>query len=90
MRYPRTKDDYWFNKVTNNEVEKVYRRCPYCNMKVGIPTYRATKFCYMCNSKIYVDEELNELARRKYNFIKEIKKRGVNVNDKRTNTRKKI
>ena len=92
MRRPRTKDDYWYNKITNAEPKKIYRYCPNCGSKVGIPEIYPTKFCFMCGEIIYVDEKKNELARKKYAFIRKLEKKGVKLNDKnkRNIRRKKV
>lgn len=92
MRKPRTKDDYWYNKITEAEPKKIYRYCPRCNKKVGIPEIYPTKYCFMCGEVIYVDERKNEEMRKKYAFIRKLEKRGVKLNDKnkRNIRRKKI
>lgn len=90
MRKPKTKDDYWYNKISEAEPTKVYRYCPRCNKKVGIPDIYKTKFCFMCGEVIYVDETKNEEARKKYAFMRKLEKKGLKVNDKKTTRRKKI
>ena len=90
MKYPRTKDDYWFNKVTNAEPKRIYRKCPRCGMKVGIPETRQYKFCYMCNATIHVDEWKNERDRKRYKFFKMLEKKGVRIHDKKHIRGKKI
>lgn len=92
MRKPRTKDDYWYNKITEAEPKKIYRYCPRCNKKVGIPEIYKTKYCFMCGETIYVDEAKNEEVRRKLFFIKNLEKKGIklNVKNKRNTRRKKI
>jgi len=92
MRKPRTKDDYWYTKITNAEPKKIYRYCPRCNAKVGIPEIYKTKFCFMCGEIIYANEEENEKARKKIMFTRNLEKRGVklNVKNKRNIRRKKI
>ena len=90
MRKPRTKDDYWYNKITNAEPKKIYRYCPRCGSKTGIPDIYKTKFCFMCGEVIYVDETKNEEMRKKYAFIRKLEKKGIKLNDKKTVRRKKI
>ena len=82
MRKPRTKDDYWYNKITEAEPKKIYRYCPKCGSKVGIPEIYATKYCFMCNAVIYVDERKNEEMRKKYAFMRKLKQKGLKLNDK--------
>lgn len=89
MRKPKTKDDYWYNKIMDAEPNKIYRCCPKCGSKVGIPEYYPTKFCYMCGETIYVDEDKNEEIRKKYAFMRKLKK-GLELNAKKTTRRKKI
>lgn len=88
VRKPRTKDDYWYTKVANAQPKKAYRECPCCGKKVGIPIIYPTQFCYMCKSTIYVDEERNEQERRKYKFLNELKKKGIDIGDKNTKKKK--
>lgn len=92
MRKPKTKDDYWYQKITKAEPKKIYRYCPKCNSKVGIPEIYKTKYCFMCGEVIYVDEKKNEEMRRKYYFIRKLEKKGIKINDKnkRNSKRKKI
>ena len=92
MRKPRTKDDYWYTKVTNAEPKKVYRYCPRCGSKTGIPEIYQTKFCFMCGEVIYADEEQNEKAKQRIMFLKKLEKKGLklNVKNKRNTRRKKI
>lgn len=82
MKKPRTKDDYWYNRIANSEPEKIYRDCPNCGMRVGIPVIYNTKFCYMCGATIYSSWNRNENARKKYRFFKELEKKGIKVNDR--------
>lgn len=90
MRKPRTKDDYWYNKLLDAEPNKIYRLCPKCHSKVGIPEIYTQQYCFMCNETIYVDEEKNEAARKKYDFIRKLEKKGLKLNDKtKQNTRRK-
>ena len=90
MRKPRTKDDYWFNKLSDAEPNKVYRYCPKCNSKVGIPETYVSRYCFMCGETIYVDEEKNEQMRNKYKFIRKMKQKGLELNDKKSTRRKKM
>lgn len=90
MRKPRTKDDYWYTRVTNAEPKKIYRHCPRCGSKVGIPEIYQTKFCFMCGEVIYADEELNEKAKQRIIFLKKLEKKGLKLNAKKPNRRKKI
>ena len=92
MRKPRTKDDYWYNRIMAAEPPKVYRCCPRCNSKVGIPETQTQKICFMCKDIIYVDERKNEEMRKKYAFMRKLKQKGLKLNDKnkRNSKRKKI
>ena len=90
MRKPKTKDDYWYNKISEAEPTKIYRYCPKCNAKVGIPEIYKTKYCFMCGETIYVDEELNEKSRKKIAFMRKLKQKGVKINVKKITRRKKI
>ena len=90
MKRPITKDDYWYNKIANAEPNKIYRCCPRCGMKVGIPDYYLRKYCYMCGETIYVDEEKNEEIRKKYAFMRKLAQKGVKLNVKKTARRKKM
>lgn len=90
MRKPRTKDDYWYQKIMDAEPKKVYRECPKCGCRVGIPIIYNTKFCYMCGSTIYASWNKNEAAKRKYKFIKELEKKGIKANDKKIIRKKRI
>ena len=83
MRKPRTKDDYWYQKIVNTEPPKVYRDCPKCGRRVGIPIMYNTKTCFMCGSTIYASKRKNDAAKRKYKFIKELEKKGIKANDKK-------
>lgn len=90
MRYMklRKKDDAWYKKITQAEPKKIYRECPNCGKRVGIPIIYKDQWCFMCGEKIYVDKELNEQAKKKYEFMRKMK--GINKNDKKTNRRKKM
>ena len=90
MRKPRSKDDYWYTKLTNAEPKKVYRECPNCGKRVAIPTIYPTQFCYMCKTTIYVDEELNEKEKGKYKFLNELRKKGITNDTKKKKYKKKI
>ena len=90
MRKPRTKDDYWYTKITNAEPKKIYRYCPRCGSKVGIPEIYQTKYCFMCGEVIYTNEELNEKSRQRIAFIRKLEKKGLKLNAKGTNRRKKV
>ena len=91
MKKPRTKDDYWYTQMTNAQPKRVYRRCPKCGMKAPLLTIYPTQFCYMCKTTIYLDEEKNEAERRKYKFINELKKKGIDTNDtKKKKSKKKV
>jgi hypothetical protein len=79
MRKPRTTDDWWYQKIKDAEPKKIYRNCPRCGMKTGIPEIYPTRFCYICKATVYIDEELNEKARKKYKFLKEMERNGINV-----------
>lgn len=90
MKKPRTRDDYWYNKITNAEPNKIYRCCPRCGMKVGIPETYKQKCCFMCGEVIYVDETKNEEVKKKYAFIRKLKQKGIEFNDKdKRNIRRK-
>jgi hypothetical protein len=84
----RKKDDAWYKKITSAEPKKVYRNCPNCGKRVGIPVIYPTQWCYMCGETIYADEVENEKARKKYEFMRKMK--GINENDKKTIRRKKV
>ena len=88
MRNPRTKDDYWYQRVKDAEPKRIYRTCPKCGMKTGIPEIYPSRFCYMCNTTVYVDEELNERERKKYQFLKELKKKGITNDNKKKKDKK--
>lgn len=90
MRKPMTKDDYWYQRISDSQPKKIYRQCPCCGMTVGIPEMYDTRFCYMCKSTIYVDETRNEQERRKYKFLKELEKKGIKTNDKKNTKKKKL
>lgn len=90
MRKPRTKDDYWYQKIVNTEPPKVYRDCPKCGRRVGIPIMYNTKTCFMCGSTIYASKRKNDAAKRKYKFIKELEKKGIKANDKKIIREKRI
>jgi len=85
MRKPRTRDDYWYTKLSNSEPQKVYRECPKCGMRTGIPIIYDTQFCYMCKTTIYVDEKRNEEEKKKFEFLRELKKKGIYKDEKRNN-----
>lgn len=83
MRKPRTKDDYWYNKITNAQPKKTYRECPKCGMRTGISEPYTYETCFMCGSMIYLDEELNEKEKQKYKFMNELKRKGIKTNAKK-------
>lgn len=87
---PRTKDDYWYKRITDAEPPKIYRYCPKCGAKTGIPITNKMKSCFMCGETIYVDEELNQKSRMKIMFEKKLKEKGLKLNVKKTTRRKKI
>ena len=82
------KDKNWYNKVVNSEPKKIYRECPNCGKRVGIPEIYPTQWCFMCGETIYRDLEKNEEAKKKYEFMRKMK--GINENDKKTTRRKKV
>ena len=84
----RKKDDAWYKKVTSAEPKKIYRECPNCGKRTGIPVIYKTQWCYMCGEKIYIDEELNNKAKKKYEFMRKMK--GLNKDVKKNNRRKKV
>ena len=86
----RSKDDNWYHKITQAEPKKIYRACPCCGYRTGIPEIYKTQWCYMCGEVIYVDEEENEKARKKYEFMRKLKGKGILKDDKKVNRRKKI
>ena len=88
MKNPRTMDDKWYQKIRDAEPKKIYRNCPRCGRKTGIPEIYPTKFCYLCNTTIYADEELNEQARKYYRFIREMERKGIYV--KKTKRKKRL
>lgn len=92
MRYMklRKKDDAWYKKITQAEPKKIYRACPCCGYRTGIPEIYKTQWCYMCGKIIYADEEENEKARKKYEFMRKLKGKGILKDDKKVNRRKKI
>lgn len=90
MKKPRTRDDYWYNKISEAEPKKVYRCCPKCGSKVGIPEMYTQQFCFMCKEVIYVDEEENEKARKKFAFIRKLNEKGLKLDVKKTTRGKKI
>lgn len=90
MKRPKTRDDYWYNKVANAEPKKIYRECPRCGMKTGIPEIYKTQWCFMCGETIYADEELNEKAKKKCEFIRKLKGKGIDINDKKNIRGKKV
>lgn len=90
MRKPRTKDDYWYQKIMDAEPPKIYRDCPNCGRRVGISIMYSSKFCFMCGSTIYANKTKNEAAKRKYKFIKELEKKGIKANDKKIIRKKGI
>ena len=92
MRYKKylKKDDNWYKKITQAEPKKIYRECPNCGKRTGIPIIYKTQWCFMCGETIYADEAENEKARKKYEFLRNLKERGVKENDKKTIRGKKI
>jgi len=92
MRNPRTKDDYWYTKIVNSEPKKIYRCCPKCGSKVGIPEIYETKYCFMCGEIIYTDEAKNEESRKRIDFTRKLKQKGLklDVKNKRNTRRKKV
>lgn len=92
MRKPKSKDDWWYTRLVNAEPKKIYRECPCCGMRTGIPEIYPTQYCYMCGKVIYRDEERNNQEKKKYEFIRKLKKEGIEINgnNKKTNRRKKI
>lgn len=81
-------DKKWYDKVVNAEPKKIYRECPNCGKRVGIPEIYPTQWCFMCGETIYRDLEKNEEAKKKYEFKRKMK--GINENDKKNNRGKKV
>lgn len=91
MRFKKylKKDNVWYKKVTNSEPRKVYRECPNCGKRTGIPIIYKDQWCFMCGETIYRDKKLNEQAKKKYEFRRKMK--GIiNENNKKSNRRKKM
>lgn len=81
-------DKNWYNKVVNSEPKKIYRECPNCGKRVGIPEIYPTQWCFMCGETIYRDLDKNEEAKKKYEFKRKMK--GIKEDDKKTTRRKKV
>lgn len=79
MRYPKTRDDWWYTRKSDSEIPKVYAYCPRCGMKCGIDIRYTQKFCYMCGEVIYANAEENEKSRKKIEFKRKLERKLENA-----------